>query len=156
MKRQRWKSGDLVKIPLSNGTHCYGWVIRPYLVELLDINTRQDLPIDTITRSAKLFTVLVSRSAITKGHWLILGNVPRDDARVVFQFFMQDMFTKKLSIYYSGDVSSYELPATFEECKDLECFAVWDYGAVEDRLILHFGGVPRFPVDLMRPTSVLN
>jgi Immunity protein 26 len=155
VKRQRWRSGDLVKIPLSNGTHCYGWVIRAGLIEFLDINTTRNLQIDAIKKSDRLFIISVSRSAITKGHWPIVGLAPRNDARDVFRFFMQDMFTKKLSIYSDdGDDSWKIVPATFEECKDLERFAVWDYGAVEDRLILHFGGAPRFPVDLMRPTPL--
>lgn len=156
MKRQRWKSGHLVKIPLTDGTHGYGWVIRPYLVEMLDSNSGEDLPIETIIKSNKLFAVFVTREAISKGGWPIIGNVPRSDAHKEFRFFMQEMFTKKLSIYHSGDETWKIEPATYEECVGLERRAVWDACHVEDRLIAYFGGTPRFPVDDDRPLPVPN
>jgi hypothetical protein len=156
MKRQRWKAGDLVKIPLTDGTNGYGWVIRAGLVEFLDLNSKEDVSVGLITKSAKLFALLVNRSAITKGYWEIIGNVPRTDSHDEFRFFMQDMFTKKLSVYRSGDTWWKIEPATFEECEKLERMAVWDACHVEDRLISHFGGTPRFPVDEDRPMRILN
>jgi hypothetical protein len=156
MKRQRWKSGDFVKIPLTDGTHCYGWIMRAGLIDFLDVNTREELQVGYLKTLPKLFTLSVSRWVITKGHWLIVGNEPHNDENAIFKWFMQDMFTKKLSVYADDKNTSQIYPATFEECDKLERMAVWDACHVEDRLIDHFGGTPEFPVDLMRPVPVLN
>jgi Immunity protein 26 len=156
MKRQRWKSGDIVKIALPNGTYCYGWVIRFGLIEFLDVNSKDILSIEYLTKCKRLFVLAVTRLAITKGTWAIVGNAPRNDAGEFFQFFMQDMFTKKLSIYGTNGESFSEIPATYDDCIKLERMAVWDEFQIEDRLIAYYGGTPRFPVDLMEPVPVLN
>lgn len=158
MKRQRWKSGDFVKIPLTNGTHCYGWIIRRGLIEFLDLNTKDAMDISILKTLPKLFTLCVMHAvlSLSKDGWPIIGHEPRDDENENYYFFMQDPVNRKLSIYSSDDSAYQIIPATYEECEKLERFAVWSACHVEDRLIAHYGGQPRFPVSLMRPIRVLN
>jgi hypothetical protein len=44
-----------------------------------------------------------------------------------------------------------EIPATWEECKNLECAAVWDPMSIEQRLRDHFAQRPCFDVESMKP-----
>ena len=84
--------------------------------------------------------------------WHIIGNIElNDNLKQRVYFFKQDMFDHSISIYYEDGIEGIDIPATYEEVKDLERAAVWDPEHVEDRLRDHFNGVPNEWVKQLRP-----
>jgi hypothetical protein len=66
-------------------------------------------------------------------------------------FFKRDSISGKLSIYTERGGKSFEKDATLEECKQLECAAVWSANHIIDRLNDHFSGKPNKWVESMKP-----
>ena len=70
-------------------------------------------------------------SALGKKGWPIVGNINlSEELMAVPTFYIYDQIGKSFSIYSD----SKEIPATKEECLDLECAAVWSLEHVESRL----------------------
>ena len=77
--------------------------------------------------------------AIGKKHWPVIGNVELDsDLEKQPAFYMFNIISKKFSHY----TNSIETEAGLEQCKGLECAAVWDPKHIESRLIDLKNGIP--------------
>lgn len=152
MARQRWREGDFVKIPLGDEGHSYGRVIRFGLIAFYDVRTKQNLGIEVISACPVAFTISVSKDAITKNRWEIIGSKPLEPhLQVPIEAFRQDAISGRFSIHTETADDYWERPATREECRNLERDAVWDYDHVEERLTDHFNGVPSALVERMKP-----
>ncbi len=146
--RQRLRTGDILEIDLGDGTFSYGRNLNK-IYAFYELRTRMRPPIEDIVCQKVLFKIWVMKYAITRGIWKVIGNLPLEESLVERpSFFKQDPFTGRLYITYDG---SQEIPATLEECRHLECAAVWDPEHVEDRLRDHFEGRRNIWFDSMRP-----
>lgn len=139
--------GDIVQIPLGDGTHTYARVLHEASFAFYDSRTNEDLTVDRITSRPILFFVPVMDRAIKEGRWSIVGHAPVDDNLKVPPRFIQDPLDKnKFEIYEKGQIR----PATRQECLGLEREAVWDPEHVEDRLRDHYAGRNNKWVELLK------
>lgn len=146
-KKLKRRIGDVVKIPLEDGSSCFGRVLDEPLVAFYDIKTDLQPSIDEIVRLPVLFKVWVMNHAITSGRWEVIGHHDVDNALMEpVRFFKQDPITKEVCIYLNSE----EIAATREQCKDLERAAVWNPEHIEDRLRDHYLGVPNKWVESLK------
>lgn len=153
MKRQKRRVGDIVCIPLNGGHKAYA-LIMPLADVFFDFFTvGDDMPsVEEIVRKPVLFQIGVMNYAVTKGIWKVIGHVEPPPALLEPpRFFIQNEFTGALFTTTDG---SDRTPATFEECAQLECCAVWDPEHVVSRLEDHFAGRSNRWVELLRPKRV--
>lgn len=148
-KRQRWREGDFVEIPLPAERCAFARVLKRALVAFYDICSDGAVSLDRVRAANILFKVWVMRSAVTTGRWRIVGHeMLEGDLLEEPEFCKQDMINGKLSIYSS---SGGERSASFEEASRLECAAVWDASHLEDRLHDYLEGKSNKWVESLRP-----
>ena len=137
-RKKRWTPGNVVAVPLADGTYGFGVVITPSLMSFFDVRKKSpDMPVE-IGKANILFSLWVMDYAIGKKHWDVIGSieVPNDIDKYPW-FYKFDVISKKYSLTKDG---SDERAATLEDCKNLECAAVWDPEHIVSRLTDHFGG----------------
>ena len=138
-KRIRRKLGDVIAVPLRDGLFGYGRVLREPLIAFYNLQSSEPLPLEKIVLAPVAFVLFVMNSAIIDGDWSVLGNIPLSaDLLQEPLFFKKDSITGALSTY--RDSTGEETPATREQCKGLECAAVWEPNHIADRLSDYFSG----------------
>lgn len=151
--RRRRKEGQIVKIPLFNGSYSLGIVLKEPLVSFFDKILKDEDDVVSIDNMPVAFTLMVMNDAVTSGRWVVVGNstIP-ERLKAVPKFCKQDQVSGALSIYHEiPDLAPhYERPALPGECADLEAAAVWEAEHVEDRLRDHFSGTPNKWVEQLR------
>lgn len=141
--------GDVISIPLPDGKYAYGRVLEEPLVAFYELESEVLLDVQQVVSSAVAFKIDVFNYAIEKGVWSVIGHLPLENAlREEPLFYKLDPITKQIYIY--KDSTGEEWPATAEDCRDLECAAVWEPSHVVERLVDHFAGRPNRWVESMR------
>jgi hypothetical protein len=149
-KRKRQKIGDIVAIPLGDGTFGFGRILKSPLVAFYDLRRSEIPALEDILHAHVSFIIFVMKRAKSDGKWQIIGNAPLEDSLLADPiFFKKDPISGSYSTYQSD--SGIFLPATKEQCEGLECTAAWDACHIVDRLIDHFAGRPNQWVESMRP-----
>jgi len=140
MKNEKyWTPGNVVEIPMTGGKWCYGVVLSSPLIGFLNVRSDSRLTVEKVSDCTILFRIWVMKYAIGKNGWQIIGQLSlTDDMKQEPWFFKKDAITGKLTKYRHPE----EVPASPEECRRLECAAVWDPSHVESRLNDHFDGRP--------------
>lgn len=147
---RRRRLGDFVAVPLGGGEYGFGRVLEEPLFAFYDFKSKSIPPVDEIARARVLFKIWVMNYAVTDGDWPIIGNRPLEETLCERpRFFKRDPINGKYSIYLMGE--SVELPATKDECNELECAAVWEPEHVADRLRDYFQQVPNKWFEMLRP-----
>lgn len=137
MKRQRRIVGDVVQIPLGDGTHTYARVLPEASFAFYDSRTSAEIEIANVVNLPVLFFIAVSTEAIRDRRWRVVGHVPLDDRLRTPARFIQDPYdADSFSLYKDGQI----IPATRQECVGLECMAVWEPEHVENRLRDYYAG----------------
>ena len=154
MKKQRRKVGDIISIPLTDGRFAYGIVLEEPLFGFFDVEPSKEEapPLERIITSPLLFRIDVQRYSITKGIWKVIGHI-KPPAKFLEppKFFIQSSMNGALFITTTGED---RVPATYEECAQLECCAAWDPEHVVTRLEDHFAGRPSKVVEILRPKRI--
>ncbi len=136
-KRQQRTVGTIVKIPLANGYHSYARILEDDLA-FYDIYTKQDESEAYILALPILFVAMVFDDIITKGYWEKVSKAIPIEEKLKPEnlplMYRQDIFTKKFELVYLDRLE----PATAEQCKGLEEWAVWTAQGIEHRLNEHF------------------
>ena len=147
-KRQVWKRGSVVRIPLDRKTCAYGQMLESpeyAFFELLD-SGRADAA--AVARRPVIFRLWVMRHAHGAGRWKKIGDAPlQTGLERPIPRFNRDSISGEIRLGESGTGKL----VTPEECDGYECAAVWDASHVEDRLRDHFAGKPNKWVESMRP-----
>lgn len=151
--------GQIVEISLGQGKKAYGRVLSVPLFafydKLFDASEHPDK--NEIVGLPVAFKINVMNSAVTHGHWPIVGRMNlTSDLQEVPKFCKQDLSTGDLYIYQEiPELASnnYERRATTNECEGLETAAVWEADHVEDRLRDHFAGRPNKWVAQLKVTG---
>ena len=139
--------GDIVKITLEDGDACFSRVLEKPLFAFYDLKVKQVPSKEDIIKSPIMFKIWVMDYAITTNIWKIIGNIPLEQKLVApVTFFTQDIISKKTYLYLNSE----KIPATFEQCENLEKAAVWDPIHVEDRLRDYYLGVPNKWVESLK------
>lgn len=153
-RRIRRKVGDVFSLPLDDGHYAFGRVLEDPLMAVYDFRSDGKTAIEEVVSQPIAFKIWAIGEAITRGNWPVLGNLPLEDffAEPVW-FFKQDIISKRLSLYLSNS-NGYEIPATFEQCKDLENVMVWRASRIEDRLRDYFAGRKNISVEASRAKKI--
>lgn len=136
-KFQRRRIGDIVRIPLEDGTHTYARVLPEASFAFYDSRGTEEIEVDRIVALRVLFFAAVMHRAIRSGRWPVIGHVLCDDGLRAPPKFIQDPLDKrKFSIYEDGQIR----PASRQECLGLERASVWTPERIEGRLLDHYMG----------------
>ncbi|MFP4287600.1 MAG: immunity 26/phosphotriesterase HocA family protein [Candidatus Izemoplasmataceae bacterium] len=150
-KRQQRTIGAIIKIDLGDGYHSYARILNKSNYAFYDIRVKEDISdLNTIAKKPILFTLAVYDDVVTKGRWLKIGKLPlEENLQLLPMKFIQDAQNpERFELYDSntGETKS----ASKEECKDLECAAVWEASHVEERIRDHYEGRPNIWVEKMK------
>jgi hypothetical protein len=136
-KAKRRTIGDIVKIPLGQGTHAYARVLAEATFAFYDSLATEELALERVVKMPILFFVAVMNHAIKTGRWPIVGHLPLEDGLRAPPKFIQDPLNlNSFSIYEHGQIR----PASRSEVVGLERESVWEPEHVEDRLRDHYAG----------------
>ena len=110
---------------------------------IFDYRSKEPLKDLSVLLTAKqLFRITVYRSVIGSGHWLKVGKLPlREDLLPLqLQYIYHSYGNIEFEIYnpMTGQIT----PSTKDECKGLEEAAVWDYGAINERIRDYYNNAP--------------
>ena len=142
--------GSVIAIPLPDGTCGYGRVLRDPLVAFYDLQSTHILPMQDVMAAGVAFTLFVMKRALMSGRWPVIGDAPlTPELQEKPLFFKRDMISGALSIYRAS--TGKETRATREECRSVECAAVWDPEHIVERLQDHFAGQANKWTESMRP-----
>jgi hypothetical protein len=138
-----------LRIPIGDW-HAYALMLESVDMAFFDARSASDLPIDEIVARPVLFRLAVHKSAYNTGRWPKVGSVSVPERlRGGVPRFRQDPINGRLDI--SDDGGTTFRAETLDECRGLECLAVWEPEHVEDRLRDHYAGVPNKWVESLRP-----
>ena len=147
MRRYKRTVGDVMKIPLGDGTHVYARTLADASMAFYDSRTDQELACEQNIKNSVLIIMGVrEQEAMKSGRWKHIGHAPLgpDLADPPPQFIQDPIIPTNFRLYYKGKMC----PATREECEGLERCAVWeDPAQVEERLRDHYAGRPCKCVD---------
>lgn len=138
-KNQRWEIGAIVKIPLNNGSFCYGQMLSHEKCEMaiFDSRTNENIEPTRIKDLPVLFRVAVHKSAYNKGRWQKIGKASiQDELLEPRETYIEDKISGKFQIYRLGEIRA----SNRQECIGLECCAVWEANHVEDRIRDYYAG----------------
>jgi hypothetical protein len=130
VKRRRRTVGDVVQVPLPDGTFAYGRVLEDAAVAFYA--QRSTDPEQPPIGSRKYeFVVGVYYGSLR--NWAVVGRDPGrdDDENWPPPAFIEDSISGGFQTYYKGVIT----PSTAEECQGLERAAVWSDEQVVDRLM---------------------
>ncbi|WP_421579586.1 Imm26 family immunity protein [Shinella sp. M31] len=150
-KRVRRRIGDILRIDLGGGQHCYAQVSGEPVIVFFDGIFARAISIDDIPMLPVAFRLCVSNYVITKGVWPVVGSRPLTSENAEEPFFYRQDDSGRLFLCHSSFASqNYERPASLMECIGLECAAVWDPEHVIDRLRDHALGQPNRWVESLK------
>ena len=140
-KKFRVKAGDFFAVPLSDGEFTFGRALEDYKVAFYDGKNKNLLNIDEIEKLPVMFKIYINLIPVKTGDWPKLGYKPlSEELKKPVKFFKIGPFNKSITIYWETSDKEYDVPATYEECKDLEVCAVYGYEHVLERLEDHYAG----------------
>lgn len=141
-KRQRATKGSIIQLHV-NGYYYYGQILIMGNCSFFDY--RSTTPLEDLwilLERPVLFTICVYRDVISSGCWPKVGKLPiRDDLLPLkMKYIHHDYGSLEFELYNpnTGEV----FPSSKEECRGLECCAIWDQNHVEDRLSDYYSGAP--------------
>lgn len=141
--RQKRIVGAVMEINIDDEYYVYAQSY-PYSQEVVfDYRSSKPLEDLSVLLSAKqLFRVAVYRRVIGSGYWKKVGKLPlREDLLPVQMKYVYHKYDDiQFEIY--NPATGTMTPSTKEECRGLEEAAVWDYGAIAERIRDHYNGVP--------------
>lgn len=137
-KRQKKpKEGDVIAIPLGDGTFGFGQVCRFNCYAYFDLRSEAIEATDFIVSRPILFRVITAQDAVKTGGWIIVGHHDlKDGLAERVSFWSQSIGSNEVTIYKDGTF----VPATPEQVKGLENMACWYSQHIVERLIDHFSG----------------
>lgn len=130
-RRKQRILGDLLAIPLGDGTQAFAWVLRAPLVAFFEQFSREEegIDIEALTMHAILFRVWVMESALRK--WPVVGHAPPPPIIQESPWFAKtDPISKLQTIVRDGE----ERPDLEQAWRTLEPAAVWSAEHIVDRL----------------------
>jgi Immunity protein 26 len=152
MKRQRRTVGAIVRIEIGDGCYCYAQILDKGIAyfDLKTKDTLENKELNKLLDCSVLFFGSVYNDVITRGRWLKVGKLPiRDEFTTLpMKFIHDDLKPGSFELYdpNTGEIT----PSTYDECKSLECAAVWEGSHVEDRLRDHFNGTTNVWVESLK------
>ncbi len=152
-KQQRRTVGSVVKIPLENNYHTYARILTDDFA-FYDIHTKEDLSINEIVKSPVLFFAAVYDDVLKDG-WVKVSKALSIEAHLKDKppVYTQDRLNPtNYTIYKNGE----EIPATKQDCINLEYLMIWEKQEIEERLNDHFAGRKNEFVEKMKRAEMYS
>ncbi|WP_197529178.1 Imm26 family immunity protein [Aeoliella mucimassa] len=133
MIRTAGKIGDVIEIPLSNGNFAAGRLYRESSIGIFSRKFRSHVRIEELVDLSIAFVVGCFDTAITKGNWPTIGNIPFDDSEDAWAppRYIQDIINpSKYRIYHHGEMR----PADPSEIAGLEKAQVYKPEQLVERI----------------------
>ena len=135
--KYKTRSGDYVYIDMGGGKFCYARILKKLLVGFYDVMSDGILSVDDLSGVKFCFKINVTRSACEDGCWRVIGHEALSGGLLDYpRFYIKDIYTGQFSILNGIE----QVPASKEDCKNLEEAAVWSWVHIKSRLIDHFNG----------------
>jgi hypothetical protein len=148
-KKVRRVVGDVLEIPLGDGTRCYGMVLPSPIYAFFDYIGAASLSPSEVAELPVLVRLMLNDNALERGEWTVVGHVePSGALREPPTFFKQDALNKEKFYLYWAD--GREMRVTRERCEGLERAAVWHPETVVERLADHYAGRPNATVETLK------
>lgn len=147
--RQRWVLGMIVEIDLMDGTYTYAQVISDTSIQFFDILRKEgeNIPsMEKIMNAPLLFEIAVYAKALKD--WNRISKAPLDPNYKRSDKYTIDFHTGAITIWKSEGGT---VLGTRKDIEGMECFAVWEPGAVEQRLRDHFAARPCWYLEQEKP-----
>lgn len=139
-KRQRKpKEGDVLAIPLGDGTFGFGQVSHGGDYAYFDLRSEVFPPVEEIVAHRVAFRVPMVGGSAKEGGWIILGNLPPAGSLAEDPGYRNQPVGSNQLYLIKGNQ---QIPATYDEVKDLELMSWWFEHHVVERLQDHFAGRP--------------
>lgn len=150
-RKIREKLGQIFKVLLDNNYMTFGQVTGQQLYTFFDIKIPinfEKVSFSQIVSQSIIFRLCVGSYAINYGRWEVLSTLrPKDDLlKGVVQYSYDDL----RDVFTVWDDNG-KRESCWQECKNLEPFAVWQAEHVEERLKNHFNGVPCIIYERLKP-----
>ena len=141
IKRQRWTIGSIVEVKVED-YYVYAQITEKKDLAFFDYQATEPLISFEILESTPiLFIVSVYSDVITKGVWLKVGKMPlRTECQGTTVEFIFDTINYKFELYIRNKDSFKTIPCEKKDILGLECCAVWEALAIEDRIACHYKG----------------
>lgn len=153
-KRQRKpKEGDVLAIPLGDGTYGFGQVCSGGDYAYFDLRSNRLPHMDEIVWRPVAFRVAMVGDSAKKGGWTILGNLPLIGPLAELASYRNQPVGSNQLYLVKGNQRTL---ATYEQVKDLEVMSWWYEDHVVQRLIDHFAGRPNLEFDSDRKIRVYD
>jgi hypothetical protein len=147
MKKNKFEPGDVYAVALKGGGFAFGVVCEGNDFAFFD--HRADTPVapENLLNCALVFRVPVAKDAPKMGKWMHVGKIPLyGEYAKPGKYLHKPIGSEQCFIYSAGN----EVPARFEEAKDLEVLSTWFSFHIEERLEDFFAGRPNAYVDAIR------
>ena len=149
-KRQRWKRGSIVRIPLDASWYAYAQMLDPPEYAFFEFRDAGTSEASVVATKPVLFRLWVMRRAHASGRWPKVGDAPLQvDLRRPVLRFNQDR--SALDQIHLSEHGTGGRRVSLDECEGYECAAVWDASHVEDRLRDVFAGTVNKWAESLRP-----
>lgn len=152
-KHRKPKEGDVMSIPLGDGTYGFGQVCHTGDYAFFDLRTETVPAIEEIVSHPVAFRVPTVSDASRNGGWAILGNVaPVGSLANPAAYRNQPVGSNQLFLI----VGNQRIPATYEEVKDFEAMSWWFDHHVVQRLKDHFAGCENRDAETLRKVKIYD
>jgi Immunity protein 26 len=151
MAKQKIIVGSILQLKIRNQFYCYTQILGHGGYCFFDYRSIDKLEnLDFLLKMPVLFIVGVYKDILTQGRWIKVGKIAiREDLKVQPMQFIQDTLNPDRFEQYNPNTGEIT-PSTKEECKGLECAAVWEAEHVESRLEDYYNGVPNIWVEQLK------
>lgn len=141
MTRIKTKIGDVFQIELEDSLFGYGIITGDIFAGFYDFYSSQPAELSEILESDVKYLLMFQDTAIERGDWKVIGNVPLEEKiHPPYKFCHQDIISGELSIRIVSDTEHSEQKSDLEECRDLEPDGIWSENHVHDRLVDEYYG----------------
>lgn len=135
--KQRIRPGDVMEIPLPDGSLGYARVLPSPIFGFLAVRRRPGDPVPDVSDAPYAFKIWVHESGAREGRWQVIGHGLLSDSDKETPYFIhQDALSRRVRRYKDGQI----LPdaASKSDVEHLEPAAVWEVEQAEERLLDFF------------------
>lgn len=147
------KEGDILAIPLGNGTYGFCQVAFGEDYAYFDLQRDKFLPVEEIISHPIAFRVPMMGDSAKDGEWISLGNAPLNGPlSKVSDYWSQPVGSNQLRIWRGNTF----IAATADDVKGLEKMAGWYEHHIVQRLLDYFAGRANDTVEYLKKIKVYD
>lgn len=148
------KVGTFYKVPLLNNKYAYARLIDLYLfsfykIDATDLSDEEIMQL--IVETSSIFSIYIHKDVFSESNWEIIGYRPLEEHILnnMPVFFRQSTGNSERCWLITTE-PGFKKPIDPKDCINMEPELVWDYQAVEERLIDYFENRPNKLVEFYK------